>query len=436
MMKKILAVLLAAVSMVATLAFTACGDRGGNASDPSTLVVWIQSTSQPQFFSWAKQQYEAEHPGVTINVQIQQTGALGDTLDVTLGTSGAPDMTATWGGLIVSKLVSGNKVLNLNDVVEEAVGDKMHAAAQYNKLDGDGEYYSIPLNGFISPVIYYNATLFSQYGIEAPETYADLISISNTIRTRGKQPLVAGFSTWHLPHFMQAVHARTMAPEDFEQLMGIKADMNPFELDGFKEGWDFFKDMGDKGIFADNITGYDANTAATEFTAGNALMYTAPSTDLPTLVEAATFDIGTFLLPAAPQEFLPEGLTTADMADVTLASGVYSDVFVIDAKTTKAELAKDFAKFLLSVEAQSYLLECEMLPVRTDVSLDGASPILAPVIEEMSNGVSGFYQNFSVTGLDIQLLTAGQSLLSGDLDSAGAAAQIATFYHDNAMVIA
>lgn len=434
MMKKLMATLLAAALAFTTLAFVGCGGGSKERNDPSTLVVWIQSANQPQFFQWAKQTYESRHEGVTIKVDVKQQGSLGDNLDVTLGTDGAPDMTATWGGLVASKLVAGNKIMNLDDLVNEAVGDKMHKAAQYNKLDGNGKYYSIPLNGFVSPVIYYNKTYFTQNNIKVPSTYEELVTAANAIRSKGKQPLVAGFSTWHLPHFMQAVHARTMSPENFEKLIGTSDKTNnAFELPGYKEGWDYFEALNTDKVFCDNITGFDANTATTEFAVGNAVMLTAPSLDLLGLVEATTFDIGTFLLPAAPQKFLPAGLTTEDMKDVTLASGVYSDVFVIDAKTKKPDLAKDFAKFLLSVEAQSYLLKCEMLPVRTDVELDEANEILQPVIEAMGKGVSGFYQSFSATGLDLQLLDAGISLISGQATSTDAAQKIAKFYKENVM---
>lgn len=431
-MKRFLAYLLSFVSAVSLFAFVGC-NRNSVRNDPATLVVWVQSVNQPEFFAWAKKEFEASHPGKTIRVDVKLEGALGDTLDVTLGSKDAPDMTATYGGLTVSKLVKGGKVLNVNDIVTETVGDQMNEAAAYNTLDGNGEYYSIPLSGFISPVIYYNKTYFTQNNLQVPSTYDEFVSLSASIRAKGKQPLVAGFSTWHLPHFMQAVHARTMSPENFDKLIGTDKEENPYLLPGYKEGWNLFGAMQTDGIFCDNITGYDTNTANTEFINGKALMYTAPSLDLYTLLDATTFDIGTFLLPPAPQRFLPEGLTEDDMKDATLASGVYTDVMVIDAKSTKIELAEEFAKFLLSQEAQAKLLEFDMLPVRKDISLDGANEVLKPVIEQMNKGVSGFYQSFSATGIDLKLLEAGQKMITSKLDAASAAKIISDYYQAEVM---
>ena len=97
----------------------------------------------------------------------------------------------------------------------------------------------LPLAGFVSPVIYYNKTQFDALGLKVPTTYEELKDVAAKIRAASKQPLIAGFSTWHLPHFMQAIHARTMAPENFNKLIGTPTDYNPYEQPGFRKGLTF-----------------------------------------------------------------------------------------------------------------------------------------------------------------------------------------------------
>lgn len=426
-MKRILTLVLAAA-----LFLIGCGggstsgeddnpDDNSGAANSVTLKVWIQSTNQPEYFQWVKETFESQNKGIKLKIEPQASTALGDNLDVTLGAEDAPDIVATWGGLVASKLYKGNRIIELSDIITDEVEANFVEAATYNKLDGDGKYVSLPLAGFVSPVIYYNKTQFGALGISVPTTYEELKNVAKQIRAAGKQPLIAGFSTWPLPHFMQAIHARTMKPEDFQKLIGTPTDYNPYELAGFKEGFDLLKQYNDDKIFADNITGYDANMAQMEFIGQNALMVTAPSLDLLTLNDAANFELGAFLLPAGS-------------VDGPLASGVYSDVLAINAKSQHIDECKKLFEFLLTSEAQAKLLEYELLPIRRDVDISAANPILADVIVAINEkGVSGFYQSYSASGIDVQVLNAGSSLLTGQSNSAAAAKAVADYYKANVM---
>ncbi len=275
-------------------------EEGG---EPVTLTIWIQSVNEPEYFQWVKETFESQNRDIKLKIEPQATTVLGDTLDVTLGGEDAPDIVATWGGLVASKLYAGNRILAIDDIITDEVEADFVEAATYNKLDGNGTYVSLPLYGFVSPVIYYNKTAFDELGLKAPTTYEELKEVSGQIRNASKQPLIAGFSTWHMPHFMQAIHARTMAPEDFGKLIGTPADFNPYEL-----------------------------------------------------------------------------------------------------------------------------------PIRKDVDISGANPILADVVSAMNEkGVSGFYQSYSATGIDVEILNAGSSLLTGSCDSDGAAKMIVDYYRSNIM---
>ncbi len=431
-LRKLLCLLLA-VLMAASL-LTACGGQkdpvkddgqqagqeGGEASGEAVnLVIWCQATNQAEYLQWAKEAFESQYENIELTIKPQATTVLGDTLDVTLASDGAPDIVATWGGSVAGRLYKGNLILELSDVITPEVEANIVDAAAPNKMDGDGKYVGLPIGGFVSPVIYYNKTAFDALGIAEPTTYAELKAACDAIRADGKQTIIAGFNTWHLPHFMQAIHARTMTPENFNKLIGLPTDVNPYTLPGFQEGFDLLKQYNDDGILADNITGYDANMAQMEFVAQNALMLTAPSLDLLTLVDACDFELGTFLLPAGE-------------VDGPLASGVYSDVFAINANSKNIEAAKTFFRFLLTDEAQAKQVEYEMMPILKGVDNSGANPIIARVLAEVSEtGMSGFYQSFSVSGVDMQLLTAGSSLLTGEIDSAAAAKIVADYYQAN-----
>lgn len=426
--KKILCVILSALMICAL--FSACGgnaggdatgDDPGKGGDTVSLVIWSQATNQAEYLQWVKKEFESKHEGIELKIKPQTSTALGEALDVSLASDDAPDIAATWGGMVASKLYKGNLILEISDVITPDVEAQLVDAVSPNKMDGDGKYVGLPIGGFVSPVIYYNKTAFDKMGASVPTTYEEMKALAQSIRDSGKQPLIAGFNTWPLPHFMQAIHARTMTPENFNKLIGLPTDCNPYELPGFQEGFDLLKKYNDDRIFADNITGYDVNMAQMEFIGQNALMMVSPSLDLLDLVDACDFELGTFLLPAGD-------------VDGPLASGVYSDILAINAKSQHVEECKELFRFLLTAEAQAKQLEYEMLPILKGVDNSNANPIIAGIVDEVSEGgMSGFYQSFSVSGVDLQLLDAGSSLLVGKIDSTAAAKILADYYKANVL---
>jgi raffinose/stachyose/melibiose transport system substrate-binding protein len=418
-MSKLLCVLLS-IAMLCALAAGCGGEQNDTqGGDEVTLVIWCQSTNQAAYLQWVKQEFESRYEGIELKIEPQANTVLGEALEVTLASDDAPDIVATWGGMVAGKLFKGGQIIEISDIITPEVEATLVDAVAPNKADGDGKYVGLPIGGFASPVIYYNKTAFDKMGISAPATYEELKTLSQTIRGASKQPMIAGFSTWHLPHFMQEIHARTMTPENFNKLVGTPTDCNPYELPGYKEGFDLLKKYNDDGIFADNITGYDANMAQMEFIAQNAMMLVSPSLDLATLVDACDFELGAFLLPAGE-------------VDAPLASGVYSDIFAINANSEHIEECKKFFTFLLSPEAQAKQLEYEMMPIIEGTDTSGASEIMAGVLAAISEkGMSGFYQSYSVSGVDVQLVEVGTSLLTGRMDAAQAAAKIAQYYKTN-----
>lgn len=425
--RRVLGILLAAVIMCGALAGCAGNETpestatgpDGSVQETVTLTIWCQSTNQAEYLQWAKEAFEAENPYIKLKVEPQNSNALGDSLEVTLGNADAPDIVATWSGMVANKLFKGGQILAISDVITEEMEQELVEAIAPNKADGNGEHVGMPIGGLVSPVIYYNKTEFDRLGIQQPTTYDELKAAAETIRAAGKQPMIAGFNTWHLPHFMQGIHARTMTPENYEKLLGLPTDMNPYELPGYVEGFELLKKYNDDKIFADNITGFDANMAQMEFVAQNALMLTAPSLDVATLTDACTFELGAFLLPAGE-------------VDGPLASGVYSDVLCINANSQNVDACKTFFNFLLTDEAQAKQLEYELLPIKKGVDITAGNPVLQDVLKEVSeNGVSGFYQSYSVPGIDVQLVNAGSSLLTGATDAQGAAQMIIDFYAAN-----
>ena len=412
---------LAALLLTAIFAFglAACGPKDDGRT---RITIWCQIT-QENFFKNLENDFETKNPEIDLNIVAQPQDNLGQSLDARLIASNAPDIVACNGGLVAGTLVKSGRLMNINDLIEP-IEEHLAGGAQTNKQDGNGEYYTAPLHGFASPVIFYNKDMFEDMktsdvltdeqkaAVKEPDTYQELkdlaavckIYTAATSSTGVGHSLVAGFSTWHLPHFMQAIHSRTMSVEDYNKLLDKNADPNPFDTDAFEDGWRLLRKYLDDGILDAGITGYDVNAADMYFYYGSAALRMGVSLDYPTLKDGATFEIGAFYLPK--EEAFP---------DSPRANSIYSDVLAVNAITKAPEACRTFISYVMQADVQAALADDGLYPARVDANIEGKmDDTLVKLFEELQNGSNDFYQSWSYAGIDIQLLDAGRAVLDAE----------------------
>ncbi len=405
------------------MSITACGsgntgDSENNGSDEpgkTKITIWVQMTQYP-FVKSIEADFEKANPTINLDIKSQPESQLGGSLDATLATDTAPDIVATYGGMVATTLVKSGRLLNINDVIAP-IEDKLVESAKNNKKDGNGEYFTAPLHGFASPVIFYNKNLFEEMkasnklnaaqkaAVKEPATYAELKALAEACAAYDVEAITGGFSTWHLPHFMQAMHTRTMTVEDYAKTLDRQAEVNPFDNDSFEDGFRLLKRYHQDGILAKNITSYDVDTCDNLFYNDLAAMRMGTSLDYDALNENVTFDLGVFYLPA--EETNPEA---------PLATTVFVDVLAVNAKTTKADACKTFISYIMQADVQAKLAEFSLFPARADSDISELLPsTLRPLFNEISeNGSNDFYQSWSFSGIDIQLLNGGKNVISAN----------------------
>ncbi len=430
--KKVLLSILA-VSLSAIIMFMSGCSGTEDDIDPSkvNLELWVQLT-QLEFFNEVEELFEEENPDINIIVKGKPENELSTSLDGTLSTSNPPDMFSTYGGLVASTLYKSNHLLNLDSVMLP-IEDKLIEGAKNNKKDGNGSYVSIPLNGFASPIIFYNKTMFEAMkedtsgkltqadkdAVKEPETYDEFLRLCQAVTKYGKQTVVAAFSTWHLPHFMQAIHSRTMSVEDYNKLMDTTLSVNPYDTDAYQDGYKLLKKYKTDGILDANNTAYTTDSINTLFYYEDAAMRMGVSLDFATLNNNVTFDLGAFFLPV--ESAYPTN---------PRASAVYSDVVCAYRGTKYPEECKKFLSFVMRADIQSLLADSSLFPSRNDVEIEGKLPrCLDSIYKEVLKGSVDFYQNWSFQAIDLKILEAGTAVLSGsDNDGSKARKLLADFY--------
>lgn len=107
--------------------------------------------------------------------------------------------------------------------LEEIAGDLVDAnyAPVWRELGStDGTLYGVWFKAANKSLIWYNADLFEQAGVEAPETWEEWMDAAETLYAFGVPPFsVGGGSAWTLTDWFENVYIRSAGPELYDQLL-------------------------------------------------------------------------------------------------------------------------------------------------------------------------------------------------------------------------
>jgi raffinose/stachyose/melibiose transport system substrate-binding protein len=201
---------LAAFGLAAGL--TACGtsdtpagddattDGGGDATQ--TLIWWHNMNADPGLAYWKSvvADYEADHPGLKIDMQVYQNEDLRTKIRTALQSDNAPDLFQQWGGGELIDQVQAGYVMDLSD----QVADEIAVIGEGNVVGWqvDGKTYGLPFTLGIEG-IWYNKDMFETAGItSAPKTLDDLSAAVEKLKAAGLQPIaVGGQDGWPAAHW-------------------------------------------------------------------------------------------------------------------------------------------------------------------------------------------------------------------------------------------
>jgi sn-glycerol 3-phosphate transport system substrate-binding protein len=166
----------------------------------------------PAIFQGYADQFMAENPGVTINVVY--TGSYTQTRDTILAEGVDPIvdvsiMLAT----DLSSFISDSYIIPLTPFIEtmgedgQAYIEDFFPAFLANGLDTYGTVWSIPFQRS-TPILYYNADLLAENGLEVPTNNEELIAVAQALTTEDRYglllPVAGTFPIWIYQSFAAA----------------------------------------------------------------------------------------------------------------------------------------------------------------------------------------------------------------------------------------
>jgi len=194
---------LSAVAALAVGTLAGCA-AGGDSSDGSVnLTFWHNSTTGDGKAYWEQTaaDFEAEHPGVKIEIQSIQNEDMDGKLQTALNSGDAPDIFMARGGGKLAAVVEAGQVQDLTDALSDDTKSAL-GEGSLGALSVDGKIYGVP-SSVLPGGIYYSKDLFAEAGItETPTTLAELGEDVDKLKAAGIAPIALGAKdAWPAAHW-------------------------------------------------------------------------------------------------------------------------------------------------------------------------------------------------------------------------------------------
>lgn len=422
------AALAVAATMIVTLG--ACSSNSGSTSSSSdssagtTLMIWNYETDNSamgQGWARAVEIFKERHPEVTVKVEKQTFEQLQKNAKIILTGDDVPDvMEYNKGNSTSGQLASQGLLTDMSDTVKAKGWDKIvkgstAVTAQYSEdgLMGSGSWYGIPNYGEYVTV-FYNKKMFDEAGVKVPTTMAELESVMDTFVSRGQTPLAEAGSEYPLGqlwYLLSLEQGDTQFVKDYQTFAGDVDWTNGPTAKGAKT----LKEWVDKGYIDKNSSGLTAEDMGTAFISGKYPMMVSGSWWFGRLQDQMQDEWGQFLFPSK------------------LTLGSSGNLWVVPEKAKNKELAYEFIDITLSDEVQKIIGEKGGLPVAGDTASisDEQTRVFTENFHKLADSDSlAFYPDWPVPGFYDQVVSTGQSIMSGSKTPEAAMTDLGKIYNE------
>ncbi|MEV5412152.1 sugar ABC transporter substrate-binding protein [Thermopolyspora sp. NPDC052614] len=194
----------AAAAALALAVLAACGSSpdasgpsgtSGSGQSPAKLTVWFMKDSlSDAIVQRFRTDYERAHPGVTLDIQIQEWNGIGQKVTSALASNDAPDVIEV-GNTQVAEYAASGGVKDLTDKVADLGGaDWLPGLAEPGKIDG--RQYGIPWYA-ANRVVIYNKELFEKAGVTPPKTRDEWLAATAKLNKGGDQGIYLPGQNWY-----------------------------------------------------------------------------------------------------------------------------------------------------------------------------------------------------------------------------------------------
>jgi raffinose/stachyose/melibiose transport system substrate-binding protein len=415
-----------AVALVLAACGSSAGDNASGGAAPSVdlskvtyegtvSVITRYAGDNAAFFEKMKKDYEAAHPGVTVDLQQESDQGYKDKIKTLIASQSVPDVYFSWAGDYAEQFYDNGVALDLTKVIGPTTpwGSTMTPQA-LSAFAKDGKNFGVPL-GLDAKYMLYNKALFAKAGVSVPQDLGGLLAACQSLKAKNIVPMAFGNKDgWPAIHYITQLNSYNVPPETLDK------DYTPATASwadpGYAKSLNEFKQILDQCT----VTGKDANgadyyTERDSFGQGKAAMFYVENLEFaaaaPKGSQAEKDGYDLFRLPAA-----------ADARGDRKALTGAPDGFLVNPKAKNLPLAVDFLKFATSKENAQTLTETIGFPSPVTGTLTAANstPQLRESIKDLGTASRLSIWLDTVTAPDVAqaYLSGVQGLITGDKSAA------------------
>lgn len=326
------------------LFLAACGgdsnESQGSADGDKVIDFWhIEAGERGKIFEEVAAQFEKENPGVKVKLTRIPNDSFKEKLSVAMSGGEVPDVFQSWGGGWLKNFADNGNVLDITADVEEGHFNQL----ALDNSTYDGKVFGLPI-GLTIDVVFYNKEIFEEYGLEAPETFDEWLTIIDVLNENDVIPIALTNQTkWPGAYYLMNFAARIGGPELFNNAYNRTGQ--GFDNPAYIEAGEYIQELVERDAFNPGFNGipYDEGQ-------GRQLLYSG---------QAAMMDMTIALLNNVRDE-APEFEEKLDFFEFpsipggkgvqTQVGGSASPVFSVYSDSEHPELATEFIKLLTSTE--------------------------------------------------------------------------------------
>ncbi|MDT8860173.1 extracellular solute-binding protein [Alkalihalobacillus sp. MEB130] len=357
-------------------------ESGGEARTIKYMSNRTENEGQPRVVLPMGQEYAEEHNSdFNIEFEVVEQTNLTQRIQLLASSNDLPEMFVYESAQPLQELIDADLVVDIEEAFTElGIMDKVNPGAVdlLKQLSGGKGLYAIPMELNIEG-FWFNKELFEEHNLEVPETWDDLLQVSETLHENGIQPFaVAGQERWPITRYINAYATRVYGVDAMQRVNDGELSITD---DGFVEATTMVQDMAQKGYFGQGFNAIDYQTANDIFLNGQAAMLYMGSWVLAELNDEDRNNIGG-----------PENVGFFNVPVVEGGAGSAEDynmnagLVTVLAKDKFDDSMKDWVKYLYTNYADRALADHGMISgLMAEEIPEDISPLTRLVTEELNN---------------------------------------------------
>jgi raffinose/stachyose/melibiose transport system substrate-binding protein len=363
---------------------TAADASGQEKVTVSMMHLWPAAVSaqQNKLVRQIIDQYQKEHPNVTIKEEVLDNEQYKNKLRLLSATNELPDVGITWAAGFMEPYVKGGLFAPIDDIKDGAQLKDKFVAGTTEAYAIDGKTYALPIELNISP-IYYNKAMFEKYNLQVPATYEEFKQVVKTLEDNGIAPIALGNKDrWTGSLWYMYLAERIAGNDTLKQAIdGSGSFNNPDLIQAASE----IQTLVDMDGFNKDFNGLSNDEGKAEFTGEKAAMYLMGSWDLPNFTTN----------PDIPQEFKDKvgffKFPTVENGKGDINSWVGGPgvgLFVAENSRVKEE-AKAFVEYFVSQWGEDSVTAAGVIPAtKVDTTKSELPQLYIDLLNELNNASS------------------------------------------------